>query len=321
MNRKKVYITRRMDSNSIEYLKQYFDVEINELDEALDRDYFLEKIRDVDGVMCIHTEKIDSEAFEAGKNVKIFANCAVGYDNIDVKEAYRRGISVTNTPDVLSNATAEIAFSLLISSARCIIDADKFTRDGNFKKWSARNFLGHEITGKTVGIIGAGRIGKVFSKRCAGFDMKIIYHNRKRDLEFESEYGAQFTDLDTLLKEADFISVHVPLSVNTKHLISTREFNIMKNSAVIINTSRGPVVDEKALIAALKEKKIWGAGLDVYENEPKFDNELASFQNVVLLPHIGSATIETRAKMAMLAAKNIKEVLFGNSPITPIKLK
>lgn len=321
MNRKKVYITRRMDSNSIEYLKQYFDVEINELDEALDRDYFLEKIRDVDGVMCIHTEKIDSEAFEASKNVKIFANCAVGYDNIDVKEAYRRGVYVTNTPDVLSNATAEIAFSLLISSARCIIDADKFTRDGNFKKWSARNFLGHEITGKTVGIIGAGRIGKVFSKRCAGFDMKIIYHNRKRDLEFENEYGAQFTDLDTLLKEADFISIHVPLSIDTKHLISTREFNIMKNSAVIINTSRGPVVDEKALIAALKEKKIWGAGLDVYENEPKFDNELASFPNVVLLPHIGSATIETRAKMAMLAAKNIKEVLFGNSPITPIKLK
>lgn len=321
MDRKKIYITRRMDSRSIEYLKQYFEVEINELDDALDREYFLKKIKDVDGVMCIHTEKIDSEAFEAGKNVKIFANCAVGYDNIDVKEAYRRGVYVTNTPEVLSNATAEIAFSLLICSARSIIDADKFTRDGNFKKWSAKNFLGHEITGKTVGIIGAGRIGRAFSKKCTGFDMKIIYHNRKRDIEFESEYGAKFTDLDTLLKEADFISVHVPLSFDTKHLISTREFNLMKNSAVLINTSRGPVIDEKALIKALKDKKIWGAGLDVFENEPEFDKELAAFPNVVLLPHIGSATIETRAKMAMLAAKNIKEVLFGNSPITPIKLK
>jgi glyoxylate reductase len=321
LERKKVYITRRMDNTSIEYLKQYFDVEVNEVDDELGREYFLEKIKDVDGVMCIHTEKIDSVAFDAGKNVKIFANCAVGYDNIDVKEAYKRGIYVTNTPDVLSNATAEIAFSLLICCARSIVDADKFTRDGDFSKWSAKNFLGHDITGKTVGIIGAGRIGKVFSKRCAGFDMKILYHNRKRDIEFESEYGAKFTDLDTLLKKADFISIHVPLSLDTRHIISTREFNLMKNSAVLINTSRGPVVDEKALIAALKDNKIWGAGLDVYENEPDFDKELSKFPNVTLLPHIGSATIETREKMAMLAAQNIKEVLFGNSPITPIKLK
>lgn len=321
MERKKVYITRRMDDRSIEYLKQYFEVEVNELDEELTREFFLEKIKNVDGVMCIHTEKIDSETFDVGKNVKIFANCAVGYDNIDVKEANKRGIYVTNTPDVLNNATAEIAFSLLICSARSIIDADRSTRDGNFNKWSAKSFLGHEITGKTVGIIGAGRIGKVFSKRCAGFDMKVLYHNRKRDKEFENEYGALFTDLDTLLKEADFISIHVPLTVDTRHLISTREFDLMKNSAVLINTSRGPVVDEKALIVALEDKKIWGVGLDVYENEPEFDKKLTAFPNVTLLPHIGSATIETRAKMAMLAAQNIKEVLFGNSPITPIKLK
>lgn len=321
MKRKKVYITRRMDNKSIEFLEQYFEVEVNELDDELERDYFLEKIKDVDGVMCIHTEKIDSQAFDVGRNVKIFANCAVGYDNIDVREANKRGVYVTNTPDVLSNATAEIAFSLLICCARCIIDADRSTRDGNFNKWSAKSFLGHEITGKTVGIIGAGRIGKVLSKRCAGFDMKILYHNRKRDKEFENKYGAKFVELDLLLKEADFISIHVPLSLDTKHLISTREFNIMKNSAVLINTSRGPVVDEKALIVALREKKIWGAGLDVYENEPEFDKELTKLPNVTLLPHIGSATIETRAKMAMLAAQNIKEVLFGNSPITPIKLK
>lgn len=321
MERKKVYITRRMDDRSIEYLKQYFEVEVNELDEELTRELFLEKIKNVDGVMCIHTEKIDSETFDAGKNVKIFANCAVGYDNIDVKEANKRGIYVTNTPDVLNNATAEIAFSLLMCCARSIIDADRSTRDGNFNKWSAKSFLGHEITGKTVGIIGAGRIGKVFSKRCTGFDMKVLYHNRKRDKEFENEYGALFTDLDTLLKEADFISIHVPLTVDTRHLISTREFDLMKNSAVLINTSRGPVVDEKALIVALEDKKIWGVGLDVYENEPEFDKKLTAFPNVTLLPHIGSATIETRAKMAMLAAQNIKEVLFGNSPITPIKLK
>ena len=319
MTKKKVYITRIIDQNSIDFLKKHFDVEVNEKDAAVPRGEFLEKIKNADGVISIHTDKIDGEAMEIGKNVKIFANCAVGYENMDVKEARRRGVYVTNTPEVLSDTTAELAFALLIGCARKIVDADNYTRNGEFKAWSSKNFLGYDIKGKTLGIIGAGRIGKSLAKKCTGFEMKIVYYNRKRDMEFEKDFNAKYVALDILLKEADFISLHTPLTKETFHLIGEKEFNQMKSNAILINTARGPVVDEKALVQALKDKKIYGAGLDVYEDEPSFEPELKDLENVILLPHIGSATYETRARMAMLAAKNIYEVLSDREPLTPIK--
>ena len=319
MAKKKVYITRFIEQGSIDYLKNYFDVEVNEKDSAVTREEFLERIKAADGVICIHTEKIDAEAMDAGRNVKIFANCAVGHDNIDVKEAYRRGLYVTCTPEVLSDTTAEVAFALLMGCARRIVDADKFTKNGEFKEWSSKIFSGYDVTGKTVGIIGAGRIGRAFAKKCSGFDVKTIYCNRRRNLDFEKDFNAEYVTLEELLKSSDFISVHVPLTEETHHLIGEEEFNLMKKSAVLINTARGPVIDEKALARALKTKKIFGAGLDVYENEPFFELELKDMDNVILLPHIGSATFETRHKMAMLAAENIYEVLNGREPLTPIE--
>jgi len=321
MAKKKVYVTRFMENDSIEYLKNYFNVEVNEKNSSISREEFLDRIKDADGVMCMPTEKIDSEAMNIGKSVKIFANCAVGYDNIDVNEAYRRGVYVTNTPDVLSDTTAELAFALLMGCARRIVDADRYTRNGEFKEWSSTVFLGYDILGKTVGIIGAGRIGRAFAKKCSGFDVKIIYYNRKKDMDFEKEFNATYATLEELLRNSDFISLHTPYTSETHHLIGESEFNIMKKNAIIINTSRGPVVDEKALVNALKTKKIYGAGLDVYEKEPCFEPELKDMDNVILLPHIGSATFQTRRKMAMLAVENIFEVLNGRKPLTPIASK
>jgi len=321
MKKKKVYITRFIDQNSIDFLKEHFEVEVYEKDSAVPRKEFLEKIKLADGVISLPTDKIDCEAMETGKNVKIFANCSVGYENMDVKEAGQRGVYVTNTPGVLSDTTAELAFALLIGCARRIVEADKYTRNGEFKAWSSKIFLGYDLKEKTLGIIGAGRIGKSLAKKCAGFDMKIIYCNRKRDLQFEKDFNSVYVSFEELLKNADFISLHTPLTEETFHLIGKKEFAMMKSSAIIINTARGPVIDEKALVAALKEKRIYGAGLDVYEKEPNFEPELKDLENVILLPHIGSATHETRGKMAMLAAKNVYEVLNYREPLTPIKEK
>ncbi len=318
MTEKKVFITRFMDGEAIEFLKKHFQVEVFDRDSQVPREEFLEKISSAEGVISINTDRIDQEAMDAGKHVKIFANCAVGYDNIDVEEAYRRGVVVTNTPGVLSDTTAELAFVLMMGCARRIADADRYTRNGGFKEWSSIKFLGTDVTGKTVGIIGAGRIGRAFAKKCKGFDMKLLYHNRKRDIGFEEDFNARYVSLEELLKECDFVSLHVPLTNETFRLIGEKEFSMMKHSAILINTARGAVIDEKALVDALRHKKISGAGLDVYEKEPNFEQELKEFENVILLPHIGSGTRETRHKMAMLAAENIYEVLNGRKPVTPI---
>lgn len=318
MSNKKVYVTRIMSIESIELLKKYFDVEINTEDRTLSKEELIHNISDADGVMCLLTDIIDGEIIESAKNTKIFANCAVGFNNIDVKEAKRKGIVVTNTPGVLTDTTADLAFSLMLSTARRIVEADKYAREGRFKEWGPTLFLGQEITGKTLGIIGAGRIGKAVAKRSTGFDMNIIYHNRNRDEDFERQMNAKWVDMVTLLKESDYISIHVPLTKETHHLIGEKELNLMKKSAILINTSRGPVIDEKALVKALKERRIWGAGLDVFEREPELEEGLKELDNVIILPHIGSATAETRTKMAMMAAKNIIEVLNGREPINPV---
>ena len=312
----KVFITRLIPEEGIELLKKYCDVEINPEDRMLKKEELYEKIKDKDVVITQLNDKVDKEFFDAAKNVKIVANYAVGFDNIDIEEATKRGVYITNTPDVLTNATAELAWALLFATARRVVESDKFMRAGNFKGWEPLLFLGKGITGKTLGIIGAGRIGQAFGKMAKGFEMKILYNARSPKKEFEEETGAQYVDLDTLLKESDFISIHVPLTHETRHLIGERELKLMKNSAILINTGRGPVVDEKALVKALKERLIYAAGLDVYEREPEFEKELVELDNVVMLPHIGSATEEARRDMSILVAQNIIDVIEKRVPRT-----
>lgn len=312
----KVYVTRMIPEEGIELLKKYCEVEINPEDRPLKREELLDVIKDKDAVVTQLNEKVDAEFFDSAKNLKIVANYAVGFDNIDLKEATKRKIYVTNTPDVLTNATAELAWALLFAAARRVIEADKFTREGKFTGWAPNLFLGKAVTGKTLGVIGAGRIGQAFAKMSKGFDMKILYTANTPKEEFEKETGAKYVDLETLLKESDFVSLHVPLTPHTRHLIGEKELKLMKKTAILINTARGPVVDEKALVNALKNKDIYAAGLDVYEKEPEITEKLKALDNVVILPHIGSATDEARRDMAVLVAQNIIDVIEGRTPRT-----
>jgi D-3-phosphoglycerate dehydrogenase len=313
----KILVTRKIIEDGLNLLlSKGFELEINPYNRPLTRDELLEKIKDKDAVITQLVDKVDREFFEAGEKVKIVANYAVGYDNIDLEEATKRGVYVTNTPNVLNNATAELAWTLLFSVARRVIPADKFMRTGQYKGWDPLLFLGKEVTGKTLGVIGMGRIGYTFAKMSKGFNMKVIYYDIYRNETAEKEIPAEYVDLDTLLKESDFISIHVPLTPQTKHLITERELKLMKKSAILINTSRGPIIDEKALVKALKEGWIWGAGLDVYEREPEFEPDLAQLENVVMLPHIGSATEEARRGMSLLCAENIIDFFEGRVPRT-----
>jgi lactate dehydrogenase-like 2-hydroxyacid dehydrogenase len=317
MKRPNVYVTRIIPQAAIDLLKEKFDVEVNPDDRVLSRGELIEKVRGRDAVLCLLTDTINSDVYEAaGPECRIFANYAVGYNNIDVPEATRRGVIITNTPGVLTDATADIAWALLFAVSRRIVESDKFLREGNFKGWGPMMFLGRDITGKTLGLIGSGRIGSNFAKKSKGFEMKIIYYDISRNMEFEKETGAEFVSFEKVLKDSDFVSIHVPLLPDTKHLISEKEFKMMKKTAVLINTSRGPVVDEKALVNALRNGDIWGAGLDVFENEPELEPGLAELDNVVIVPHIASATIETRSNMGIIAAKNIIAVLTGGKPET-----
>jgi glyoxylate reductase len=266
-------------------------------------------------VLCMLTDKINAEVLDAaGPQVKIFANYAVGFDNIDIPAASSRGVLVSNTPDVLTDATADMAWALLCAVARRVAEGDRFTRAGKFTAWKPLMMLGLEITGKTIGVIGAGRIGQAFAYRARGFKPKLLYTANTPKPEFEAQTGATFADSETLLREADFVSLHLPLTPGTRHYIGERELNLMKETAILINTSRGPVVDEKALVKALREKRIWGAGLDVFEREPDLEPGLSELENVVITPHLGSATIETRARMGNLAAENILAALAGTMP-------
>jgi D-3-phosphoglycerate dehydrogenase len=313
----KILVTRKIIEDGLNLLlSKGFELEINPYNRPLTRDELLEKIKDKDAVITQLVDKVDREFFEAGEKVKIVANYAVGYDNIDLEEATKRGVYVTNTPNVLNNATAELAWTLLFSVARRVIPADKFMRTGQYKGWDPLLFLGKEVTGKTLGVIGMGRIGYTFAKMSKGFNMKVIYYDIYRNETAEKEIPAEYVDLDTLLKESDFISIHVPLTPQTRHLITERELKLMKKSAILINTSRGPIIDEKALVKALKEGWIWGVGLDVYEREPEFEPDLAQLENVVMLPHIGSATEEARRGMSLLCAENIIDFFEGRVPRT-----
>ena len=310
-----VYVTRRLHPPVMDRLKEFCDYEVNPEDRPLTRTELLQNVKGRDAVLCLLTDRIDAEVFDAaGPNCKVFANCAVGYNNIDVEEALRRNIWITNTPDVLTDATADMAWALLFAAARRVAEGDRLVRTGEEFKWTPNFMLGADITGRTLGIIGAGRIGGNFARKALGFNMEILYFNRRPSPAFEAETGARYVSKETLLRESDFLSLHVPLTPETHHLIGPNELAMMKKTAVLINTSRGPVVDERALAHALKTGRIRAAGLDVYENEPKVEPELLDLDNVVLAPHIASATYDTRVNMGLVAVRNIEAALNGQTP-------
>jgi len=300
-----VFVTRKIPEEGLKLLKKYCEVYVNPYDRILTKDEIISNLKGRDGLLCLLTDKIDRDVIFSNPRLKAISNYAAGYDNIDIKAATERKIPVTNTPDVLTETTAELAWALLFAVARRIVEGDRFTRDGKFRGWAPLLMLGQDISGKTLGVIGAGRIGTAFALKSKGFNMEVLYVSRRRNEILEKELNAKKVDLHTLLKNADFVSLHVPLTSETRHLIGEKELRMMKRNAILVNTSRGAVIDEKALVKALKNKWIFGAGLDVYENEPEVNRELIKLDNVVLEPHIGSATLETRTRMAIMAAENL----------------
>ena len=312
---KRILVTGRLPEVILAELEKVFLVDANVEDKPLKRQRLLHGIKDKDGLISMITDNVDEEVLDKASHLKMIAHFGVGYNNIDVKAATTRGIAVSNTPGVLTDATAELAFALILAVARRVVECDRATREGRFRYWAPMLFLGREVTGKTLGIIGLGEIGKAVARRAKGFKMRILYNNRSRiDASEEKELMAEYADLQRLIVESDFVSLHVPLTVETRHLIGKKEFSLMKPTAYLINTSRGPVVDEQALLEALLNRKISGAGLDVYENEPALTPGLTKLPNVVLLPHTGSGTLETRIKMASMAADNLIAGLSGKIP-------
>jgi glyoxylate reductase len=313
----KVLVTREIPEAGLQPLED-FDVTV--LSEAPpERDELLEAASGAEGVLSTVTEKIDGEFMDAaGDGLKVVANLAVGYDNVDVEAANERGVIVTNTPGVLDETTADVAFMLLLAAARRLGESERVLRAGRWEWWGPKLFMGPDVWGKKLGIVGLGRIGQAVARRAKGFDMEILYYNRSRKEEAEQELGARYLGLDELLETADFVTIHTPLTEETQHLIGRAELEKMKSEAVLVNTSRGPVVDEDALADALAEGRIFAAGLDVYEEEPKVHPKLLELENAVLAPHIGSGSIETRNKMAALAAENLAAVLRGEQPKTPV---
>ena len=270
---------------------------------------------DKEGLLCTITDLIDQELLDHAPALKVIANYGVGFEHIDLAAATQRGLPVTNTPGVLTDATADLAFALILATARRMVEGDKRVREGRFTYWAPLLFLGHEVSGKTLGLIGAGRIGQAVAQRARGFGMRVLYYNRTPlSPAAEQELHVSFAPLEDLLREADFVTLHVPLTPQTRHLIGRRELELMKPTAHLINTARGPMVDEAALVAALRRGEIGGAGLDVYEQEPQLSPGLTDLDNVVLLPHVGSATIETRTRMGLMAAANLLAGLRGERP-------
>lgn len=323
----KVFITRKIPDRGINLLAERgYGMVISPHDRVLKKEEIIEYLKKdrFDAVLCLLTDKVDAEILDAAQasGVQILANYAVGFDNIDVKAAEERGIMVTNTPGVLTDTVAEHTFALMLAIAHRVAESDRFTRAGKYKGWEPMLLLGTDISKKTLGIIGLGRIGLRMAYHAVnGFDMKVIYNDPKRSEDFEKEFKAEFREnIDDLFREADFVSIHVPLLSSTHHLVDARRLELMKKTAYLINTSRGPIVDEKALVETLKNGTIRGAALDVYENEPLLAPGLAELENVILTPHTASATEETRQAMSELAAKNIIEALEGRMPPNLVKL-
>jgi glyoxylate reductase len=304
MPKAKLFITHPLYPDAQKLLQGCCDCEFWTRPERPSREELLARVKDKEGLISLLTERIDDGLLRAAPKLRIVANVAVGYDNIDLPACTRRGVVVTNTSGVLDETTADFAFALLLAVARRVVEADHFVRAGNWKGWDFDQFCGTDVWGKTLGIVGFGRIGRAVARRAAGFNMKVLYNNRTRAAEaIEKEFHAEYRDLNTLLAESDFISIHVPLNGDTRQLFDASKFFRMKPTAYLINTSRGPVVDEAALVHALESKKLAGAGLDVFEQEPFVHSGLKR-PNVVLAPHLGSASNETRGKMALTAAEN-----------------
>ena len=315
MPKARLFITHPLYPDAQSLLESCCDCEFWTRQQRPSREELLARLKDKEGLVCLLTERIDDDLLRSAPKLRIVANVAVGYDNIDLPACTRRGVVVTNTPGVLDETTADFAFALLLAVARRVVEADHFVRAGNWKGWDFDQFCGTDVWGKTLGIVGFGRIGRAVARRAAGFNMKVLYNNRTRASEqIEKELHAEYRDLNTLLAESDFISLHVPLNGDTRHLFDALKFSQMKPTAYLINTSRGPVVDEAALVHALESNKLAGAGLDVFEQEPSVHSGLKR-PNVVLAPHLGSASNETRAKMAITAAKNIVAIFQGQRPL------
>jgi glyoxylate reductase len=313
MSKPKILATRPLFPQARTILNQHFDVDY--YPDRIPRAELLKRIADKDGLVCLLTEKVDRELLVTAPKLRIAATVSVGYDNIDVPACTDRKVIATHTPGVLDDTTADFAWTLLMAIARRVLEGDAWMRSGTWPGWDLDQLCGGDIWGKTLGVLGFGRIGRGVARRSSGFHMRVLYNDAVRaSAEVEKELHAEFADRDRLFRESDFISVHVPLMAETRHLISKENLSKMKSSAYLINTSRGPVVDEAALAEALENKKIAGAALDVFENEPKAHPALLSRQDVILTPHIASASVETRTKMAVMAADNVVAFFSGRRP-------
>ena len=315
MSKPSIFVTRALPGDPTPRLREVANVIVWPHDEPPPHDELVRRAADADALLTMLTDPIDDAVLDAGKRLRIVAQMAVGYDNVDVAAATECGILVTNTPGVLTETTADLAFALLLAAARRVVEGDRLTRTGGWKSWHPSFLLGQDVHGATLGIVGLGQIGLAVARRARGFDMRILYHDRTRHPQAEAELGAEYVSLDRLLGESDFVSLHVPLASQTRHLIGQRELSLMKPSAVLVNAARGAVVDQQALCAALKERRIAAAGLDVAEIEPiPVDDPLLTLDNVVVTPHIGSASVATRARMAEMAVESVLQALRGELP-------
>ena len=316
-----IYITRQIPTKLLEPYEAQFQFEMWEKEDTPVPEALLyEEVKRADGMLCLLTEKVDKSFLEHASHLKVIANMAVGYDNIDVKTANAKEIIITNTPDVLTETTADLTFTLLLTTARRIIEASHYIAEDKWDVWSPFMLAGSDVHAKKIGIIGMGRIGEAVGRRAKGFGMDILYHNRSRNERIENELGATYGSFEDVIKEADFVVSLLPLTAETEDTFNEATFAQMKRSAIFINASRGGVVDEQALYDALKNQVIRAAGIDVFKKEPiDSTHPLATLPNAVLLPHIGSASVQTREKMIQLCLENISRVLHGEAPLTPVK--
>lgn len=320
MARPKVYVSRVVPTPALDIIRNVAEIRMWEREEVPPpRDVLLSEVADCDGLLSLLTDRIDDELLAHAPRLKVVGNMAVGYDNIDVAAATRRGVLVSNTPDVLTETTADFAFALLMAAARRLVEADAFARAGKWKTWGPLLLAGQDIHGATLGLVGLGRIGSAVARRAKGFAMTVLYYDPIRRADLETSLDIEYRTMNDVLRDSDFVSVHVPLTPETRHLLGAEQFRMMKPTAVLINAARGPIVDQAALVEALRTRTIYAAGIDVFEQEPVLpDDPLLSLDNVVVAPHIASASIPTRTRMATLAAENIAAVLQGRRPPTPV---
>jgi len=320
----RIFVTRKLPGESLKpLLESGHEVAISDFDRPLTAEELLEKANGVDALLSLLTDKINGEVVDAiGPQLKIVSNYAVGFDNINVPELSERGIIVTNTPnDAVNEAVAELSWSMVLALARKLVESDEAVKRGAYSGWEPAIFLGHNIAGKTLGIVGMGRIGSMVARMAKGFDVRVLYYKRSRDEEAERETGAEYADMDRLLSESDFVSLHVPLTAETRHMINRESLSKMKKGALLVNTARGPVVDEHDLVDSLRDGHLGGAALDVFDNEPNINPELVNMENVILTPHIASATWEARDEMGRLAVEAILQTLRGEKPSTIVNLE